>query len=368
MPAVREYQRGLSASRAFEDRFGVAPETVAFAPGRVNLLGEHTDYNGGYVLPVPLVLGVAVAIGRGGAPGTVHMASDQFDKDDIRRIDAPATGVWSDYVLGSLAAIAASEIAGAGVRLFVSGNLPVGAGLSSSAAVEVCTLRAAAGLFGKTIDPVALAMLARHVENDYAGVPCGIMDQFAISAGNTGEALFLDTRTLEHRPVPLPAGHGFLVVHSGVSHRLADDGYAARVAECTAACAALGVGMLSDLSEANLERIAALDDPLAGRARHIVTENRRVLEGVEALDRGDAARFGALMVASHISQRDDFEVSMPEVDALVDGALAAGATGARLTGGGFGGSVVVLVAEDRAAMLRETLAGAFPASGILAET
>jgi len=366
MPMTSETALKDAAMAAFETAFGVAAEAVAFAPGRVNLLGEHTDYNGGFVLPMPLGLGVAIAIGRADAPGHVHLVSDQFAEGERRRIDEPAKGAWSDYILGSLQRIARDEIAETGLRVVVTGNLPVGAGLSSSAAVEVCTLRVAAGLFEKAVDPVAMAKMARAVENDFVGMPCGIMDQFAVSVGRPGNALFLDTRRLEHRPAPVPEGHSFVVIHSGVRHKLTDDGYATRVGECNAAARALGVEILSDLAEADLERITALPDPLNRRARHIVTENRRVLDGIGALDAGDAKAFGRLMTASHVSQRDDYDVSVPEVDALVEAALRHGATGARLTGGGFGGSIVALVPARQAEALCDRITGEFAQAHVLA--
>lgn len=355
------------AARSFEARFGSLPDAVAFAPGRVNLLGEHTDYNGGFVLPMALALGTAVSLGRGGPPGTIRIASESFDTEETRDIDEAATGAWSDYILGSLRAAAAPLVAETGLRILVASDLPVGAGLSSSAAVEVCTLRAAGSLTGAQLDPVAVALRARSVENDFVGMPCGIMDQFAVSVGTPGAALFLDTRTLTHRRVPLPGGHRFLVIHSGVSHRLTDDGYSTRVAECNAACEALGVDMLSDLGPNDLERVASLRPPLNRRARHVVTENQRVLDAADALGAGQAGRFAELMIASHRSQRDDYDVSVPEVDALVEGVLAAGGEGARLTGGGFGGSIVVLVKEGRVQGLRETISADYPTARVLAE-
>lgn len=356
------------AARAYRERFGNEPEVTAFAPGRVNLLGEHTDYNGGYVLPMPLALGTAIAIGRGGEAGNLRIASDSFDGEDMRSISESATGAWSDYVLGSIKAIAAEEAAATGVQAVVASDLPVGAGLSSSAAIEVATLRATGALFCRVLDPVETAARARSVENNFVGMPCGIMDQFAVSVGTTGNALFLDTRKLEHRPAPLPAGHNFVVVHSGVSHKLTDDGYATRVAECQAACAALGVEMLSDLTTADLPRIEAIEPPLDRRARHIVTENRRVLDALDALSSGDIGRFAELMIASHASQRDDYQVSVPEVDALVEGALDAGALGARLTGGGFGGSVVALMSSAVVADWSTAIAARFPGARVLAVT
>ena len=356
------------AGQGFETRYGRPPEAVAFAPGRVNLMGEHTDYNGGVVLPMPLSLGVAVALGPGDGPGTIRVSSAAYDAEETRRVDEAATGAWSDYVLGALQSLVADEIAASGLDVSVASNLPVGAGLSSSAAIEIATLRAAAKLYGKPVDPVAFARKARAVENDFVGMPCGIMDQFAVSVGAPGNALFLDTHTLDYHPAPLPEGYRFLVIHSGVSHRLTDSGYATRVAECHAACAALGVETLSDLGPGDLDRIDAIPDPLNRRARHIVTDNRLTREGLAALEAGDAQAFGRLMVESHATERDNYEITVPETDAQVAAAVAAGALGARQTGGGFGGAIVVLVAEPDVDRITARLAEAFPATRLLAVT
>lgn len=352
------------AGAAYRQRFGADPGAVAFAPGRVNLLGEHTDYNGGYVLPMPLGLGTAVALGDGGTPGHVEMTSSDFKDLVVRPVDESATGHWSDYVFGCLVSGGLNDASG--LRALVVSDLPVGSGLSSSAAIEVAALRALGKLRGEPDNPVDTAILARKIENEFIGMPCGIMDQFASSVGTPGAALFLDTRTLAHEPAPLPPGHSFLVVHSGVGHKLAESGYATRVTECKAACAALGVDLLSDLGPQDLPRIEALDDPLGRRARHIVTDNRLMRSGVEALNAGDAAAFGRLMIESHASERDDYEITVPETDAMVEAALAAGARGARQTGGGFGGSIVVLAAADRVPHISDVLTRNFPAARILA--
>ena len=370
MTMERDGAGGLEerASKAFEKLYGDTPEAIAFAPGRVKLLGEHTDYNDGYVLPMPLSLGVAVALGRGGEPGTLRVASDSFESEETRRTSEAASGAWSDYILGSLKALVEEELASDGLRVMVSSDLPVGAGLSSSAAVEVATLRAAGELFGKHLDPVEAAKLARLVENEFVGMPCGIMDQFAVSVGTIGDALFLDTRRLEHRPAPLPDGHRFLVIHSGADHKHTDSSYATRVAECAAAREALNVSSLSDLGEADLPRIATLEPPLDGRARHIVTENARVLDAVKALAAGDIERFAAHMNASHDSQRDDYAITVRETDELVEGAREAGALGARQTGGGFGGAIVAMVAGDRVEEVSDRVADRFPRTRRLAVT
>lgn len=355
-------------TQVFVDRYGVCPEAVASAPGRVNLLGEHTDYNGGFVLPMTLDLEVAVALGAGANAGAIDIYSDTFDESKRRVVDEEAVGHWSDYILGCLRAAYREPTADAGCRVAVAATLPIGAGISSSAALEVAMLRTAAALSETHMDITETAKLAQRVERDFVGMPCGIMDQFAAAAGSRGKAVFLDTRSLEFEIVPLFSEHRFVVVHSGVRHQLTDDGYATRVAECRAACAALGVEELRDLDSTDLARINELEAPMNRRARHVLTENRRVLDAVKAMKADDSACFGTLMVESHASQRDDYQVSVPEVDALVDGALRAGAVGARLTGGGFGGSVVALVDGANVDAWCRSIRGRFPSARILAVT
>ncbi|WP_093149563.1 galactokinase [Aliiruegeria lutimaris] len=357
------------AAAAYEQHFGRAPELTTYAPGRVNLLGEHTDYNGGYVLPMPLKgLGVFIAVGRGPAPGVVEAYSDTFNASETRKITDGKEGRWSDYVLGCLKAVAQEEIAETGLRVTLITTLPMGAGLSSSAALEVASIRAASELFGKPISPVEIAVKARAVENGFVGMPCGIMDQFASSVGTPGNALFLNTRTLDYQPAHLPDGHSFVIVHSGVSHQLTEDGYATRVAECNAACEALGVEMLSDLGPDDLDRLSGIADLLARRTRHVITDNQRVLDGLDALKAGNMVLFGQLMNASHASQRDDYEITVPETDALVEAALQAGAIGARQTGGGFGGSIVVLVPDAAVETVGQSLVDSFAKARVLAVT
>ena len=365
---MRNASLEANAAALFEASFGTAPDVTAYAPGRVNLLGEHTDYNGGFVLPMPLGLGTAVALGRAGVRGRLEAASGEYNTVETRGLsDAPAAH-WTDYIVGSLAQVFDGTLPATGFQIAVAADLPIGSGLSSSAALEVATMRAVNAAFGLNLSPVEIAVRARKAENDFVGVPCGIMDQFSVSVGVPGSALFLDTRKLEHRAPPLPPSHSIVVVHSGVRHKLTEDGYVERVKQCKAACAALEVEMLSDLGLDDLPRIEALPAPLDGRARHIVTENERVLRAIEALESGDTAQFARLMTESHASQRDDYEVSVSEVDALVAGALDAGADGARLTGGGFGGSIVALVAKPRVPAFCETLTERFPNATVLAVT
>jgi galactokinase len=358
-----------TAAEAFAACFAQPPKVVASAPGRVNLLGEHTDYNGGLVLPMALRdLGVNVASGAGETPGAIDVYSDIFRDTARREITEAPSSHWSDYVLGAVKAAATDQVSREGIRIALTANVPLGAGLSSSAALEVATLRALAAFYGVEADPVEVAIAARSVENDFVGMPCGIMDQFASSVGRPGAALMLDTRTLDHTPAPSLPGHRFVILHSGVSHKLTEDGYATRVAECRAACAALGVEMLSDLGPDDLDRIAAVPSPLDRRARHIVTENRRVEAGFRALNEGDSAAFGRLMVESHASQRNDYEITVPETDLLVETAITEGALGARQTGGGFGGALVILLATERVEDWCNTMTRAFPATHVVAVT
>ena len=356
-------------SAAHLAHFRTLPEVTAWAPGRVNLLGEHTDYNGGYVLPVALKgLGVAIAAKNGQQPGLVEMRSETFDATAKRRITDSKNDHWSDYILGCAAAIAPDQVAKNGLHLTVSTTVPLGAGLSSSAALEVATIRALNALYAQSMGPVDVAVAARAVENAYVGVPCGIMDQFASSVGTPGQALFLDTHSLEHKTAPSLPGHAFVVVDSGVSHQLSDGGYAARVAECQAACAALNIETLSDLGIEDMNRIESLPEPLNRRARHVVTDNALTTRGLAALIAGDALTFGQLMIESHATERDNYQITVPETDALAQAAIDFGALGARQTGGGWGGAVVALVAIDAVSEWSSHVTGAFPKTRILAVT
>jgi galactokinase len=328
----------------FEERFGRAPEVVASAPGRVNLIGEHTDYNGGFVMPMALPLRTTAALARSG-DDRVQAASTQMGTGlAALRLGAEArTATWIDYVAGVTQALARAGLTIGGFDLAVTSAVPLGSGLSSSAALEVAVLRGLRRLFALELDDVTLARLGQRAENDLVGAPVGIMDQMAASIAGEGEALFLDTRTLEHERIPLPADVEVLVIDSGIRHSHAGGEYRTRRAECEEGARLLGASQLRDVTPADLPRIAALPAVIARRARHVVTEDARVLEAREALRAGDAVAMGALMDASHVSMRDDFEISLPAIDRLVELARALpGALGARLTGGGFGGAIVVL--------------------------
>ncbi len=316
----------------------------ASAPGRVNLIGEHTDYNGGFVLPTAIPQRTSVELIRR-ADNTVEARSANAPNPGTFTVGREQQrGDWLDYVQGVTWAVRQAGFDVAGFELSISSDVPLGAGLSSSAALEVALLRAIRQSFAlHDLDDVNLALLGQKAENDFVGARCGIMDQMAASLADQTTALFLDTRSLEFRRVPLPATADLVVVHSGVSHGIAGGEYNTRRAECEEAARQLGVPQLRDLTRADLARIEHLPEPLGRRARHVLLEDERVLDSIAALGESDLARLGELFLASHASMRDDFEVSVPEVDLLVDLArLDPQVYGARMTGGGFGGSVVML--------------------------
>jgi galactokinase len=321
----------------FEQVFGAPPQAVAEAPGRVNLLGEHTDYNDGFVLPIAIAQRTRVAMRSNEQPrfslhaqgqgGTVHFT-----------LDAPPAEHFASYVYGCLMLARQQGARIPPLQIHVESEVPIGVGLSSSAALEVATLRCLRQLLGLAFDDVQIAQLGQRAEIDYAGVNCGIMDQMASSLADTSRALLLDTRTLERHFVELPPASTVLVIDSGVPRSLAASGYNQRRAECEQAARLLGVASLRDI--ANLESLSGLPDTLRRRARHVVTENARVLQAVACTS---AEEFGALMNASHASLRDDYEVSTPELDRLAALLQANdGVHGARLTGAGFGGACVAL--------------------------
>jgi galactokinase len=332
--------------RTFERAFGRDPEIVAEAPGRVNLIGEHTDYNQGFVLPVAINRRVTIAAAP--AEGKrVRVYSADFDARDEWQVDAPRrTGrrEWRDYVRGVAWVLldAGHELRGA--DLAIAGDVPQGAGLSSSAALEVAVAGALCAVSGQEVEPQQLAVLCQKAENQFVGVQCGIMDQLAAACAWAEHALLIDCRSLQVERVPLPDDVAIVVVDSKVQRALRDTAYNERRGECAAAARALGVASLRDAAVGDVDR---LPQPLNRRARHVITENRRVLEAVAALRSDNLNRFGELIYESHASLRDDFEVSTPELDLLVELALRTeGVIGARLTGAGFGGCTVNLVERE----------------------
>jgi galactokinase len=325
--------------KSFEEVFGGTLEAVGDAPGRVNLLGEHTDYNDGYVLPIAIPQRTRVALRRSVADRfTVHAAN--LDRTVTFDWKAPPTEGFATYVFGCLFEARSEGFDVPALDIHLSSDIPIGVGLSSSAALEVATLRALRTLLNVQLDDVRLAQLAQRAEVLHAGVRCGIMDQMAASLAGTKQALFLDTRTLRRCLVPLPPDSAVLVLDSGVKRSLAGSSFNQRREECEEAARQLGVQALRDIGADQLAKLDTLHEPLRSRARHVVSENARVLQ---AVDCGDSVEFGALMNASHSSLRDDFDVSVPALDRLVALLQAQpDVYGARLTGAGFGGACVAL--------------------------
>lgn len=350
-----------SHTETFARLFGRSAEAEASAPGRVNLLGEHTDYHEGYVLPTPIpqrthaaVAARADRVVRAWSAGT----STQPEQYGLGA-EAPGRG-WLDYLQGLTVALAKRGVELPGFDLRLHSDVPIGGGVSSSAALEISVLRALRARFALPLDDVALARAGRAAETDFVGAPVGIMDQMASSLGRDGEALFLDTRSLAIERIPLPRDIDLVVIDSGVTHRHAGGEYAARRRESFAAAATLGVAFLRDMGMASLHRVEALDPLLARRARHVITENQRVLDAVRALRASDARAFGRLMNASHESMRSDYETSTAEIDALVAIAQQQPEVyGARLTGGGFGGSIVAIARAGAGAAVADRIASSY---------
>jgi galactokinase len=336
-------------------------DVTADAPGRVNLIGEHTDYHDGYVLPTVIPQRTRVRLRRRSDRRVRSRSAAMADGWIEYELGLEARGRgWLDYVQGVTAVAASSGLRIGGFEADIESTIPLGAGVSSSAALEVALLRALRALFALELDDVRLARLAQAVETTFVGAPVGIMDQMASSLGRDGEALFLDTRTLAAEPVPLPRTIDIVVIDSGVPHAHAGGQYAARRKESFEAAALLGVERLRDVGVGALPMIEALPPVLARRARHVVTENQRVLDAVDAIRHGNAARVGALFAASHASMRDDYETSTPDVDALVAiGARHPDVYGARLTGGGFGGAVVMVAKASRGRDAAESIRDAY---------
>ncbi len=337
----------------FVQTFHSASTVHASSPGRVNLIGEHTDYNEGLVLPTPIPQRCEMLFAAR-ADDRVEIYSVQMQTQAGYALGAESAGqTWLDYAQAITQELARAGHALRGFNAVVSSDVPLGSGLSSSASFLVTVAKGLRELFNLEITDVAVAQLAQAAENGLVGARVGLMDQMACSLGKAGEALLIDFRTLEYRSIRLPETMELVIVHSGLTHSLAGHesgtrNYKTRRLECERACALLGVKSLRDLELSDLERVAALPAPFAGRARHVITENARVLETVAALEAGDLQRVGELFYASHASMSADYDVSEPEIDLIVQIARrTVGIYGARLTGGGFGGSVVMIA--DRGA-------------------
>lgn len=329
-----------------EEYFQGQADVIACAPGRVNLLGEHTDYNDGYVLPTAIPPQTCVALKASG-DDQFHCYSENLDQSVRFSHDEPAPDGFARYIEGCIRLVEQRGIYVPSLKIHVSSEVPMGSGLSSSAALEVAMLRALRRLLDLKIDDVEIALLGQQAEIRYAQVNCGVMDQMASSLADVEHMLFLDTRTLERRLLPLPQGAELIVIDSGVPRTLAASKYNERRAECEEAARLLGVRALRDVDD--LARLERLPSPLKERARHVVSENLRVLEAADSA-RISAERFGALMNASHDSLRDDYLVSIEALDRLVALMREHPAVyGARLTGAGFGGACIALAKSGQAA-------------------
>lgn len=387
-PATGNAHRARHTAERFAAVYGTAPTGLWAAPGRVNLIGEHTDYNDGFVMPLALPH-TTVAAASARTDGVLRLHSGgvgggivELRADELRPAPGPASealersrggtqrgGGWAAYPAGVVWAMREAGLPVGGADLHFESTVPTGAGLSSSAALEVATALALNDLHALGQQPQQLARLAQRAENAFVGVPCGIMDQTAAACCTEGHALFLDTRDLTRRQIPFDLareGLRLLVVDTRVQHELGDGAYAERRAGCERGARALGVRALREVPYAHLPKALAelSGDPVVqALVRHIVTENHRVEEVVAHLDAGRTRSIGPLLTAGHASLRDDFAISCRELDLAVDTALEAGALGARMTGGGFGGSAIVLVEEADAAGVGAAVTEAFAAAG-----
>ena len=358
------------ATSAFQAHFNRPPKIVVRAPGRVNLLGGHTDYNEGYVLPAAVDRAAWVAAAPIAAREARVYALDLEDEAAFSLTPVPRSeGNWADYVRGVAWALQERGLETVGLEAVLTSSIPMGSGLSSSAAVEVAFAYTWQQLAGLELVRRELALTCQQAENDYVGVNCGILDQMASSCCVEGHALLLDCRTLETALVPLPEGVAIVAADTGVRRRLASSEYNVRRAQCERAVEILsehlsGARALRDVSADDLERLKGrLPEVVYRRARHIVSDNARVLRAAEALRQGDVATVGALMKACHVSLRDDYEVSAPELDVLSSAAWEVeGCYGARLTGAGFGGCIVALVAADRVPDFETRVSAAYEAA------
>jgi len=341
------------ARNQFKQAYAAPPACLVAAPGRVNLIGEHTDYNDGFVLPAAIDRHVVIAA----APRADRMVrvtaldlgrSSTFSLDDLRYDEVER---WSNYTRGVAWALQGAGYALPGLDMVLTSDVPIASGLSSSAAIEVAVAYVFQTLGNLALDGVRRALLSQQAENDFVGMRCGIMDQYIISLGKRDHALLIDCRSLEYQPVPIPAGCSLIVCDTKKRRGLVDSEYNTRRSECEEGARLLGVKALRDVTPEEFERRAdELSPVVRRRCRHIVTEDQRVLDAVQSLKGGDLARFGTLMNASHVSLRDDYQVSCAELDAMVEAAWRQeGVLGARMTGAGFGGCTVNLVRSEATA-------------------
>jgi galactokinase len=372
LPAAATDGGARALAERFVAEFGSAPEGAWAAPGRVNLIGEHTDYNEGLALPLGIRQRVLV-LARRRHDRRLRLLSLESGQQELALSDIGPGRIsgWAAYVAGAAWAAIEDGASATGLDLLIDSDVPMGAGLSSSAALECASLVAMAELWSLPRSRLELARLAQRAEVEVAGVPCGLMDQLASMCAQEGHALAIDFRSLSVEPVPLPlarAGLGLLVIDTRSPHQLAEGAYAERQAACHAAARALGLPSLRDANPGSLARLDPARPELVRRARHVVSENERVTQSLVVLraagtDATRLAELGPLLSASHASLRDDFEVTVPRLDVAAEAAESAGALGARMVGGGFGGSVLALVPAERAAEVSSAVTAAYVERG-----
>ncbi|MBP2858850.1 galactokinase [Dickeya oryzae] len=352
----------------FQQQFGYPATLTVQAPGRVNLIGEHTDYNDGFVLPCAINYSTTISAAPRNDRQIRVIAVDYDNQQDSFSLDAPIDHhpqwQWANYVRGVIKHLKTRSDAFGGADLVISGNVPQGAGLSSSASLEVAVGKAIQALYQLPLDNVALALNGQEAENQFVGCNCGIMDQMISAQGQRNHALLIDCRSLETRAVSMPDNVAVMIINSNVKRGLVDSEYNTRRQQCEAAARYFQVKALRDVSEADFAaKAAGLDTVVARRARHIITENARTLAAADALTRGDLRQMGELMAASHASMRDDFEITVPPIDTLVEivKAVIGDEGGVRMTGGGFGGCIVALIPQQQVTAVQNAVMREYPA-------
>ncbi|WP_459176182.1 galactokinase [Ewingella americana] len=359
----------------FEQKFGYPATITIKAPGRVNLIGEHTDYNDGFVLPCAIDYETVIACAQRNDRQIRVVAADFDNEEDSFSLDEPIlsskTHPWANYVRGVVKHLMQRNKDFSGADMVISGNVPQGAGLSSSASLEVAVGQALKSLYDLPLDGVALALNGQEAENQFVGCNCGIMDQLISALGKQDHALLIDCRSLETRAVSMPKNAAVVIINSNVKRGLVDSEYNARREQCETAARFFGVKALRDVDPSLFFSISdELDPVVSRRARHVITENDRTLAAADALAAGDLKKMGELMAESHASMRDDFEITVPPVDTLVEivKGVIGDKGGVRMTGGGFGGCIVALIPVDLVDSVRETVAREYPAQTGLKET
>jgi len=352
----------MTSDRQFQKYFKNSPQIQASAHGRVNLIGEHTDYNGGYVLPtlIPQQMSVSISLRD---DHQIHGTSKEYGE---RQVDLNSTtdNSWLDFVRGAIHFIQREGVRVQGLNIAVTSDIPSGAGLSSSAALEIAILRALSSLFNITIPSTQLALMGQKIEHEFVGAQCGIMDQMVCANTKLGEVLFLDCESLQTQIIPQFPEHRFSVIHSGSSRKLSEGNYNQRKSETSQGAQLLNI---PSLRHATLDLVNTINnDVILRRARHIVSENSRVLQSVECFKKNDPETFGELMYQSQQSMAEDYEISSAELNVLVDAARHAGALGARLTGAGFGGCVLILSSKDESEKVAGFIANQCPNSSLVA--